>query len=237
MLRTQLIDNQYLLQIQSQQQIFKNELAKLKFLIGVQEAITIESTDNFIFNLPTDVDSIMQYALTNRSDILRLKSTIDVANANIKRQKAFAYPTPELGAIYNPQNTIPYIGFYGTIQIPIFSRNQGEIQKSNFIKHQAQQDLLSTQLKLQTDVMISYETYETQKQNLEGYYDIINQSTEILKSVKYAYLRGGTSIIDFLEAQRSWITTQQQYYDALQIYKQSYIQLLYTTGLINQIAQ
>ena len=45
------------------------------------------------------------------------------------------------------------------------------------------------------------------------------------------------TIIDFLEAQRSWLDTQQQYYETLQLYRQSYIKLLYASGLINKLAQ
>jgi cobalt-zinc-cadmium efflux system outer membrane protein len=74
-------------------------------------------------------------------------------------------------------------------------------------------------------------------QNIENFKILSNQSQTILESVQYSYLKGGTTIIDFLEAQRSWLDTQQQYYDALQLYRLGYVQLLYTTGLISQLAK
>lgn len=235
--RTELLANQYALQIKSASQNYRNELINLKFLIGVQEEISIDSTDNFSVAFPATMDSLLQQALTNRSDILALKSTIDVANSNIKLQKALAWPNPELGAIYNPQNTIPYVGFYGTIQIPLFSRNQGEIKKSNLIKQQTEQNLFSTQKQIQTEITTAYNAYQTQKINLVNFKPLIDQSESILSNVKFSYLRGGTTIIDYLEAQRSWLDTQQQYYETLQLFRQSYIQLLFASGLINQMAQ
>ena len=66
---------------------------------------------------------------------------------------------------------------------------------------------------------------------------MLEQSQTILDNVQYAYLRGGTSIIDFLEAQSSWLETQEQHNQALELYRQSHIQLLYAAGLINQLAQ
>ncbi|MGZ3918645.1 MAG: TolC family protein [Bacteroidia bacterium] len=235
--RTELLSNQYALQIKSAEQTYKNEITNLRFLIGTQGEVSIDMSDNFIFVFPTTMDSLLQQALANRADIQALKSTIDVANSNIKLQKALAMPNPELGAIYNPQNTIPYLGFYGTIQIPIFSRNQGEIKKSNLLKQQSEQGLITTQQQIQTEIATAYSSYQTQKSNLKNFDDLLSQSETILNNVKYSYLRGGTTIIDFLEAQRSWLDNQQQYYQTLQLYRQSYIQLLYASGLINQMAQ
>ena len=70
---------------------------------------------------------------------------------------------------------------------------------------------------------------------LEKFKIISQQSEQILTSVKYAYLKGGTTIIDFLEAQRTWFDTKKMYYDELYNYSKSYIQLLYATGLINKL--
>lgn len=235
--RTELLANQYALQINAAEQNYKNETANLKFLLGVNDNLSIDTSDNFIYTFPPNIDTLIQKALTTRSDILALKTTIDVNNSNIKLQRSLAWPTPELGAIYNPQNTIPYAGFFGTIQIPIFSRNQGEIKKSNLLKQQAEQNLITTQKQIQIEIFTAFNTYQIQKQNLTKFNGILVQSGEILNNVKYSYLRGGTTIIDFLEAQRSWLDTRQQYYSILQLYRDSYIKLLYTTGLINQMAQ
>ena len=235
--RAELLSNQYALQLKAAEQNYNNEITNLKFLIGIQDNLSIDTTDNFSYAFSNNIDTLIQQALTSRSDILAIKSTIDVSNSNIKLQKSLAWPTPELGAIYNPQNTIQYAGFYGTIQIPLFSRNQGEIKKSNLIKQQAEQTLITTQQQIQTELAIAYYTCKTQKENLVTYKNITKQSEEILNSVKYSYLRGGTTIIDFLEAQRSWLDTQQQYYETLQLYRQSYIKLLYASGLISKLAQ
>lgn len=235
--RTELLANQYALQIKTAEQNYKNEIANLQFLLGIQDKISIDTSDSFTFLFPANIDSLLNQALTFRSDIQAYKSTIEVANSNIKLQKAMAYPVPELGMIYNPQNTIPYLGFYGTIGIPIFSRNQGEIKKSNLLKQQAEQNLQVSQFQIQTELVNAFNTYETQKLNLQNFGNLLLQSETILGNVKYSYLRGGTTIIDFLEAQRSWLDTQQQYYENLQQYRRSYIQLLFASGLINNMAQ
>jgi outer membrane protein, heavy metal efflux system len=235
--RTELLAKQYVIQIQTTQQELLNRKKELKFLIGIQENINVDTLDNFMFSFPSNIDSLLTQSLNLRGDIQVSKSLIDVSNSNIKLQKSLAIPQPELGFIWNPQNTVPYFGIYATIDLPVFNRNQGEIKKSYLIKEQADRQLVTVQQKLQTEISTAYDTYQIQKQNINRFKAVIEQSVSILNNVKYAYLKGGTTIIDFLEAQRSWLETQQQYYTALQQYRQSYIQVLYTTGLINQLAQ
>lgn len=237
LLRTQLLASQYALQLKTATQELNNKQKELKFLLGVQDSVSIDTTDDFLFTNPSNIDSLLNQSLQYRSDIQTTKSLIDVSNSNIKLQKSLAYPQPELGLIWNPQNTIPYFGIFATIDLPFFSRNQGEIKKSYLLKEQAEQQLRTIQSKLQTEVSTAFASYQLQQQNTQKFTAILSQSQTILDNVKYSYLKGGTTIIDFLEAQRSWLETQQQYYDALQQYRQSYVQLLYTTGLINQLAQ
>ena len=235
--RTELLANQYALQIKSAGQLLKNETANFKYLLGTTEDITIDEKDSFEYVTTTTSDELLKNSLENRTDVLASKSAIEVANANIKLQKSLAYPQPELGMIYNPQNTLPYLGFYATIELPFFDRNQGEIQKSAVLKSQAEQDLMAKQQQIQAELTTAYNAYLLQKKNVADFETMLKQSDSILAGVKYTYLRGGTTIIDFLEAQRSWLDTQQQYYNSLQQYRESYIALLFQSGLINTISK
>ena len=236
LIRTQLIAEQYKLQIKTAQQEYRNQLQNLRFLLGTTDSININLNDEFISaSVSNKIDSLLNYAEINRTDIQVAQTTINTAKSNIGLQKALAKPTPEIGMIYNPQNKIPYLGVYGTIQIPIFSRNQGEIQKSKLLQAQAEQSLQTTQQQLRAEITTAFNSYQTQKQNLEKFKLIMQQAEQILSSVKYAYLKGGTTIIDFLEAQRTWFDSQKMYYDELYNYSNSYVQLLYSSGLINQL--
>jgi cobalt-zinc-cadmium efflux system outer membrane protein len=237
LIRTELLANQYALQQKNNEQIYKSELINLTFLLGTDENISIDFNDDFTFDYRSDLDSLLQQSLLDRTDILVSKTTIKVAEANINLQKALATPQPELGLIYNPQNSVPYLGIYGTIDLPFFNRNQGEIQKSKVLKQQAEQDLKTIRFQVETELSVAFKNYVVQKQNIQRFNDLLAKSETILSSVKYSYLHGGTTIVDFLEAQRSWLETQQQYYNSVQQYRQSYIQLLYTSGLINKMAQ
>ncbi|MET6996148.1 TolC family protein [Chitinophaga defluvii] len=234
--RTQLLAEQYQLQLQQASQAYQNEIQNLQLLTGSMAPVSIDTSDPVITLVVTEqLDSLLAISYTRRPDIQVATHTIAAAKSNVKLQKALAIPNPELGLIYNPQNTVPYFGFFGTIDLPFFSRNQGEIKKSRFQLQQSEQALSAIRQQVQTDVQTTFHTYELNKEAIRKYDAILSKSTQVLTAVKYAYARGGTTIIDFLEAERTWFDTQKMYYTALYDYRRSYLQLLYVTGLINQL--
>lgn len=235
--RTELLAKQYALQYNTEKQDLINSQKELQFLLGVQDSVNIAMDDEFVFMAPASLEDMLARSLENRSDIQTAKSYIDISGSNIELQKSLAYPQPELGVIWNPQSTIPYFGISAAIDLPFFDRNQGEVKKSKILKEQAEQRLYTLESKLQTEISTANASFQLQQRNLQDFSSVLEQSQVILDNVKYAYLQGGTTIIDFLEAQRSWLETQQQYYDAMQQYRQSHIQLLYAAGLIHQLAQ
>lgn len=234
--RTELLSKQYEMKYKTILQEWNNLKKELGFLIGNHQYVEIDMDDNFFININADLDSLITQALNNRSDILATKQVVEVSNSNIKLQKSLSYPQPEIGLIWNPQNHIPYAGISFSIDLPFSDRNQGEIKKSYLLKQQAEQQLFSIENQLQTEIETAYNSYLQHQQNSNEFEIILETSQTILDNVKYAYLKGGTTIIDFLEAQRAWLETQEQYYETLEQYYQSYVQLLYTTGLINQLA-
>lgn len=236
-LRTELLAKQYALQYATEHQELLNRKKEIQFLLGIHDPIEIDTNEDFGRYALTTLEEFQAQSITSRSDIQTAKSWIEVSESNIQLQNSMAYPQPEIGVIYNAQHRVPHVGFAASIDLPFFDRNQGEIKKSRIMKDQAEQQLYTLQNQLKTEITIAYNSHQVQFQNIETYKSVLEQSQTILDNVKYAYLKGGTSIIDFLEAQRSWLETQEQYNEALEQYRQSHIQLLYTAGLINQLAQ
>ncbi|SEW44156.1 outer membrane protein, cobalt-zinc-cadmium efflux system [Chitinophaga arvensicola] len=234
--RTQLLAEQYQLQLQQAVQSYQSEAQHLQLLTGNPDTVAIDTEDPVItLSITEQLDSLLNLSYQQRPDIQVAQNTIEAAKSNIKLQRALAIPVPEMGVIYNPQNTVPYFGFFGTIDLPFFSRNQGEIKKSKFLLQQSEQSFSAVKQQIKTDVQTAFSAYLVNKEAIRKYSGILGKSTQVLTSVKYAYARGGTTIIDFLEAQRTWFDTRKMYYTALYDYRKSYLQLLYVTGLINQL--
>lgn len=235
--RTELLAKQFALQAQTARQDLLNRQQELRWMLGTTDSVRVDTADAFAFALPTDLESLLAQGAQARSDVQAGRALLDLSESNIRLQKSLAVPQPEVGFIWNPQNTLPYFGIYATMDLPLFNRNQGEIQKSNVLKEQARRQLDAVQSLSQTEIAVAFADYRQQGQNVQAYQPILEQSQVILDNVRYAYLRGGTTIVDYLEAQRSWLETRQQYYDTVQAFKQSHVRLLHATGFIQQLAQ
>ncbi len=237
LLRTQVLADQYRLRGQTVRLAYLAQLAGLKRLLGTPDSLDVGMNEAASYWHPAPLDSLLSTVTSTRTDIQVADQAIEVANRNRVLQEALRTPRPELGAIYNPQNGVPYIGFFGTMPLPFFNRNQGEIQKAKVIQLQTQQVATYTRTFVQSEVQTAYRAYQTQQSNLNRYAQIELQADQVLASVRYAYLKGGTSIVDLLEAQRSWLDVQQEYLNTQTEYRRALIQLLYATGQLREIAK
>ncbi len=236
LLRTQIPLEQYRLQLRSTRQQYINNIQQLKFLLGSPDSVDVTAGQlTEPIAITGTEDSLVARVLKERPDVKATLNEITVSETNIKLQRSQRIPIPELGVIWNPQNTIPYLGFFGTIQIPLFSRNQGNIAASQVQRDQANLHLKTIQLQVDTEISAAWQTYHLQKEALGRYDTILQQSRDVLRSVRYSYFRGGTTLIDLLEAQRSWYDTQKLYHEAQFQYYQSYLQLLLAAGVITQL--
>ncbi|MDI9881579.1 TolC family protein [Flectobacillus longus] len=235
--RTQLIAKQYKIQISELNQELRQQLNELQLMIGAKENLSISTSADLGVDSFLKVDSLLADAYASRTDLQYFQTRQGVMESNIKLQQSLAFPRTEAGFIYNPQNTLPYFGIYATVELPFFDRNQGEIKKAKVQREQAITQIEAVQNTIRTEVQNASLQRETNQNNLKSYALITEQADQILKNVRYSYSVGGTTIIDFLEAQRSWLETQQQYTNLLHKYHQSQIQLLSVTGLINKLAQ
>lgn len=235
LLRTQILADQYRLRAQVTRQQYLNQLVQLRRLLATTDSLEVPLEDDLTFFAPTD--TLIDGALRSRSDVRVAEQAVEVAQRNTRLQEALRIPRPEMGAIYNPQNSLPYIGFFGTFPLPFFNKNQGNIQRAKVFEQQTQQVVDYTRQQVRADVTTAYRSYDTQRNNLDRYGAIIDQANQILSSVRYAYLKGGTSIVDFLEAQRSWLDVQQEYLNTQTEFRRSLIQLLFASGQIQELAK
>ena len=196
--RTQILDEQYNTFEFAARQKYRTELKKLAYMIGSQDTINIDFADDFFFkDIPDEIDSLIRYAIDHRPDVLSNQAQLKISNGAIALNKSLSYPNPEFGLVYNPQNRQPYVGWYFQMPIPIFDRNQGAIQRSKVEFLQAETQLQVTKDRLKTEISYTIDEYETYKGNSERYREIEEDADIVLRTVRYTYLRGGTSIVDY----------------------------------------
>ncbi|TAG52173.1 MAG: hypothetical protein EAZ27_12625 [Cytophagales bacterium] len=159
---------------------------------------------------------------------------IKILNANQKLQKSLAIPNLEFGIIANPQNTQPYFGWYFQMPIPIFDRNKANIgkAKSQILQSELKKNALDQDIT--TQINFTYQEYIINKSNFERYNDIRKNSYAILKEIKLEYLKGKTTLVDYLQAKQTWNETEHEYDISNYKFRKSYLDLLLVSGILSQ---
>ncbi|MCE1199489.1 MAG: TolC family protein [Marinilabiliales bacterium] len=227
--RTQISTEQYRLMRMNALQEVKSRGSDLSLLLGLQDSLVLVQPEQWApALLPENLDTLVKVAFKNRAEWISVQSQKDRANLDVKLQKSMATPQPEFGVSYSPQNNVPYLGLSLSFPLPVSDRNQGEIARAKISLDQANSLEIAIRQQILNQVKNAFSVYQTAKKSWERYSDLNAKSVSVLNSVKMSYLKGGTTILDYIEAERSWFEMQSQFYEAMYNYRKSYLDLLFT---------
>ena len=178
-----------------------------------------------------NLEDLQLKALQNRPDYHAAQQGVTAAHSQYDLQKAIGKPDVTVQANYSHVNGINAANFYGSIPLPIFNRNQGEIARSRFAITQAQEQEKASNGQVLTDVHDAFEGLRTNDHVIQlyrsGYLDVAQKDRDISE---YAYKRGAVNLLDFLDAERSYRATQLAYRQALASYLLALEQLREAVG-------
>lgn len=176
-------------------------------------------------------DSLIAIAITERSDIKALKKAEEADQAQTELQKALAAIDLTVSLDATRQQGTTFWGTSFSVPLPIFDLHQGEIQKAEAQYSEAQIQTEAALLQLRADLTSALSDANTKRASLIKLRDnIIEKSRSVRTSVEYAYRRGSTSLIDFLDAVRTENELHQLFVDALGSYAKSLITLDFLIG-------
>ena len=218
------------------------KLAKVQALSALRDFLGFASVpDNFDVQgdleyqpVHAGMDDLKALALRTRPDVraaqlgvTAAQSQESLAEANAKRDVAAIANYTHVGAVNSAS-------FFGSIQIPIFDRNQGEIARTKYAITQFQELSTAASEQALSDVVAAYAALHTNDQIIQiyrgGYLDDSKTSRDISE---YAYRRGAASLIDYLDAERTYRANQLAYRQALGSYMTALEQLRNAVGTRN----
>jgi outer membrane protein, heavy metal efflux system len=178
-----------------------------------------------------NVDDFQAMALLNRPDLRAAQQGVNAANSQHALQQAIGKRDITGEVNYTHIGYLNDISLFGQMQMPIFDRNQGEIARAAYAVTQAQEQERFANGQVMTDVRDAFENLRTNDQVVglyrSGYLDEAQQSRDISE---YAYRHGAASLLDFLDAERSYRATQLAYRQALASYLLATEQLRQAVG-------
>jgi cobalt-zinc-cadmium efflux system outer membrane protein len=127
-----------------------------------------------------------------------------------------------------PDNTI---GFGISVPIRIFDRNQGEVARTRAETQRvdAAREALAVQILSEVDGALT--ALRTERQKLDLLRDVyLPKVRRARDTVEFAYRRGGVSLLDYLDAQRTFRDTTTEFVRSLGSYWTAYYQLEAAVG-------
>jgi cobalt-zinc-cadmium efflux system outer membrane protein len=208
-------------------------LSDLRQLLGY-ESITADYDIAGAFDyqpVKGNLEDFQAKALQTRPDLRSAQQGVTAANSQYQLQKAIGKKDVTGQISYTHLSDINNVSLFGQIPLSIFDRNQGEIARTGYAITQAQEQEKFTSGQVLTDVRDAYENLRTNDQIVSiyrsGYLGEAKQSRDINE---YSYRHGAASLLDFLDAERSFRATQLAYRQALDSYLVALEQLREAVG-------
>lgn len=238
LMRTQLAELQYDNSVILSEAHLRTAKQKLMLLMGrtkdVAEDLELEgSLPRPPVNLArVDLEKI---ALTQRPDYLALLRDQDRSEAGIRLEEANGKPNYVGGFEYRRQQGFAgkgnMLGFFFSMPIPIFDTNEGEILRARHeydqvvarakaLEAQIRQELASAAQQLQAS--------ERTVRQIESH--MLTQARQVLDTMEYSYRGGHATLVELLDAQRSYNDIMVSYNEALAEYARSRFLLYSITG-------
>ena len=215
------------------------ELAKIQALSDLRQLLGYESVaadyevaGPFDYQpLNGNLEDFQLKALQNRPDLRAAQQGVTAARSQYELQRAIGKPDVTVQGNYSHVNAINAATVYGSIPLPIFNRNQGEIARTRLAIIQAQEQEKATNGQALTDVRDAYDGLRVSDRIVQlyrsGYLEVAQKDRDI---AEYAYQRGAVSLLDFLDAERNYRATQLAYRQALASYLLALEQLRQAVG-------
>src|ERR1700690_1084687 len=225
--------------LQFQQDVAQAQLAKVQALVGLRQFLGYEtvpedydvSSDFDYIPVQMKLEDLQSKALQNRPDFRAAQQGVVAAKSQYELAKANGKVDVTGTANYDHVSDTNTASFFGSFQLPIFNRNQGEIARTNYAINQAQELQLAASDQVMSDVLTAYEGVRDNDlvvtQFRGGYLDAAQQSRDI---TEYSYKRGAATLLDYLDAERSYRAVQLSYRQSLAAYLTAVEQLREAVG-------
>ena len=144
-----------------------------------------------------------------RPDVIAADANLKSSVANLKLQKAMRIPDPTIsvGGEHNPPGGGPPVDTFNigvSFPLPLWNRNGGEIKAADAARVQAELALEKIEAQVQADIANANSEYDEASQRWQRYRDqTVPKSAKVRESVAFAYEKGGASLVDLLEAERT----------------------------------
>jgi outer membrane protein, heavy metal efflux system len=228
--------------LQFQTDVSSARLARVQALVGLRELLgynAVPADYDVIGDLAyqavkANLEDLQMKAVDLRPDLRAAKFGITAAQSQIRLAEANAKVDVNGTFDYTHVSGENTASMFVNFALPVFNRNQGEIARTGYALTQAQEQQQSASDAVLSDVDNAYEAIRSNEEVVQLYTSgYLKQAQDSRDISEYAYKRGAASLLDFLDAERSYRSVQLAYRQALGSYMTALEQLKEAVGTRN----
>lgn len=240
--KTQVAELEAMQQLDQAQTQLAAAKAAVAFLLGSQDPATDLELDTSALQYRPGVslgtfDGLYQAARENRPDLRALDRQVERADSTLALARRQRFPDISLSGTYSQegsgQNAIqpPTLTFSAQLPLPIFYQQQGEVRK-------AEADLRAQVLQrgkvralVAQDVSQAFAAWQGGQKLVERMQGRILERAKVARDlVRIQYEKGAASLLELLDAERTYIAVHAEYMQDLALYWTSVAQLEQAVG-------
>ncbi len=234
LLRIQIAQYQFLRDAADARQALNSARTQLRALVGpghVAEDFEVAGELGFR-ELSLERNDLYRLALDNRPDIRAAEAARAKARADVELARANAWwdVTPQLEYKRTDTNENTF-GFGFSIPLRVFDRNQGEIERTRAEVNRIDALRQAVAVQALSEVDTAFGALASERDKVIKLRDTyLPMAQRARETVEFAYRRGGVSLLDFLDAQRTYRETSLEHLRALGNYWTAVYQLEAAVG-------
>jgi cobalt-zinc-cadmium efflux system outer membrane protein len=215
--------------------------AKIQLLTLLNDRTPVEEFDvTGTFDFANEIrprEELRRLAMDGRPDLKAAIEAVDKAQTDYRLAMANGSTDPTFSGwwTHNPSFSNPFayetVGASFTIPLRIFDKNQGEKLRTqqDITRNERLRDAATAQVF--SDVDSAYATIESNLTLLRPYKDTyLKEAVDVRDTVSFSYTRGGASLLDFLQAQQDYRSTELNYLNLVGSYLTAAAQLNLAVG-------
>jgi cobalt-zinc-cadmium efflux system outer membrane protein len=209
-------------------------LAQLRTLLQYPQDSALNVVQKIpLFDPKLEMDSLVAKSLRVRPDLRASKLYEKYQQQNLKLQRSMAIPDVTIGYDYDKGGNYVrnYSGLVLQMPLPIFNRNQGSIKEAQYSIKQSQLRRDYLKIDITNQVVAAYHQYKKNYEGLTSYTDeYLSKLTQLNRNTNTYFQKRDISLLEFIDYQRIYITTNIQLIELKQQYLNSVNNLNFSVG-------
>jgi cobalt-zinc-cadmium efflux system outer membrane protein len=219
--------------------------SQLAFILGARGRVPLFEVDPEIpgYLVPpalqgASVDSLLDVARKQRPDLAGAKISRERAEASVRSSQRLRFPDIAMSAGVSGQGSYasainpPTFSFGLSLTPPIFNRFEGEIAKAKADLTAQRAQLAKAEAQVLSDVQTAFTQFKSARGRVErAERELLEHAKRTRDLVQIQYQKGAASLLEYLDAQRMFISTQLDYEGDLSDYWQAVVLIGQAVGL------